>query len=199
MEQISIGADWVVIGIVGAVAFILLLTFWAIYNSLVVRRLKVGESFSGIYIQLKRRADLIPNIVAAVKGYAQHERETLERLTQLRTSFLGVDSSNRSAVMEQGNLLTQALKTVFAVAENYPDLKASQNFLKLQESLEETEDQIAAARRIYNANVNDYNATVQQFPSNIVAKLFAFTDEPFFKTDELLEIVPSISFKGVSL
>ena len=194
MEQISISVDWVIIGIVGAVAFILLLTFWVVYNSLVARRLKVKESFSGIYIQLKRRADLIPNIVAAVKGYVQHERETLERLTRLRTSFFGVDSSNRSAVMEQGNLLTQALKTVFAVAENYPDLKASQNFLKLQESLEETEDQVAAARRIYNANVNDYNSMVQQFPSNVIAKLFAFKEEPFFKTDETLEVVPVISF-----
>src|SRR3989338_398278 len=113
MREISISVDWTVIGIVGAAALISLLILLVVYNSLVARRFKVKESFSGIYVQLKRRADLIPNIVSSVKGYAKHERETLERLTQLRASFLGVDSNNHSAVMEQGNLLAQALKTVF--------------------------------------------------------------------------------------
>ena len=171
-----------------------LLVLWTIYNSLVSGRLKVKEGFSGIYDQLKRRADLIPNLVTAVKGYTQHERETLENLTRLRTEFLKVDPANRSAVMEQGDMLTQALKRVFAVSENYPNLKASENFLKLQESLEETEDQVAAARRIYNANVNDYNTSVQQFPSNVVAGWFRFSEEPFFQTDQALDEAPKVSF-----
>lgn len=165
-----------------------------IYNSLVAGRLKVKESFSGIYVQLKRRADLIPNLVTAVKGYAKHERETLENLTRLRTEFLRVNPNDRSAVIEQGNMLSQALKSIFAVSENYPNLKASDNFLKLQGSLEETEDQVAAARRIYNANVNDYNTSVQQFPSNIVAGCFRFSEEPFFQTDQTLDEVPKFSF-----
>jgi LemA protein len=96
--------------------------------------------------------------------------------------------------MEQGNMLTQAMKSVFAVSENYPNLKASENFAKLQGSLEETEDQVAAARRIYNANVNDYNTNVQQFPSNIVAGLFKFSEEPFFQTDQVLNEAPQVSF-----
>lgn len=180
--------------IFGPLGLVLLILLWTTYNSLVSKRLKVKESFSGIYVQLKRRADLIPNLVTAVKGYTKHERETLENLTKLRTDFLKVNPSDRSAVMEQGNILSQALKTVFAVSENYPNLRASENFSRLQESLEETEDQVAAARRIYNANVNDYNTSVQQFPSNVVANLFKFVNEPFFQTDQTLDESPKISF-----
>ena len=182
------------LAVLGLIVFVSLLVLWGIYNSLVAERLKVKESFSGIYVQLKRRADLIPNLISAVKGYVKHERETLENLTKLRTEFLRVNPDNRSAVMEQGNLLSQAMKSVFAVAENYPNLKASENFLKLQESLEETEDQVAAARRIYNANVNDYNTSVQQFPSNLAAKWFGFVEESFFQTDQALDEPPKVSF-----
>lgn len=185
---------FVLLAVLGVVVLIPMLVLWAIYNSLVAGRLKIKESFSGIYIQLKRRADLIPNLVTAVKGYTKHERETLENLTRLRTEFLKVNPNDRSAVIEQGNILTQALKSVFAVSENYPNLKASDNFLKLQESLEETEDQVAAARRIYNANVNDYNTGVQQFPSNVVAGWFKFSEEPFFQTDQTLDEAPKVSF-----
>lgn len=184
----------IVLGVIGFAVLVPSLVLWAIYNSLVADRLKAKESFSGIYVQLKRRADLIPNLVTAVKGYTQHERETLENLTRLRTEFLKVNPNDRAAVMEQGGMLTQALKSVFAVSENYPTLRASENFAKLQESLEETEDQVAAARRIYNANVNDYNTSVQQFPSNIVAGWFKFAEEPFFQTDQTLEEAPRVSF-----
>lgn len=184
----------VLLVILGLMILIPLLVLWAVYNLLVSGRLKVTESFSGIYVQLKRRVDLIPNLVTAVKGYAQHEQETLENLTKLRTEFLKVGPSDRSAVIEQGNILTQALKTVFAVSENYPNLRASENFAKLQASLEETEDQIAAARRIYNANVNDYNTLVQQFPSNVVAGWFKFGEEPFFQTDQTLNETPKVAF-----
>ena len=188
---------FVLLAVLGVVVLIPLLVLWGIYNSLVAGRLKVKEAFSGIYVQLKRRADLIPNLVTAVKGYTQHERETLENLTRLRTEFLKVNPSDRSAVMEQGNMLTQAMKSVFAVSENYPNLKASENFLKLQGSLEETEEQVAAARRIYNANVNDYNTSVQQFPSNVVAGWFKFAEETFFQTDQALDEAPKVSFQLV--
>ena len=184
----------ILLAVLGLVVLVPLLALWAIYNSLVAGRLKVKEAFSGIYVQLKRRADLIPNLVTAVKGYTQHERETLENLTRLRTEFLKVNPNDRSAVMEQGNMLSQAMKSVFAVSENYPNLKASENFAKLQGSLEETEDQVAAARRIYNANVNDYNTSVQQFPSNIAAGWFKFAEEPFFQTDQTLDEAPKVSF-----
>ncbi|OGZ96909.1 MAG: hypothetical protein A3I44_01090 [Candidatus Sungbacteria bacterium RIFCSPLOWO2_02_FULL_51_17] len=184
----------IILLVVGGAVLILLLALWNTYNSLVAARQKVRESFSGIYVQLRRRADLIPNLVQAVKGYAQHERTTLENLTKIRTEFLKVNPQDRSAVMEQGALLTQALKSVFAVSENYPNLKASDTFLKLQESLEETEDQVAAARRIYNANVGDYNTSVRQFPSNVVAGWFAFVEEPFFETGRALDVVPKVSF-----
>lgn len=184
----------VLLVIFGLVVLVPLLVLWAIYNSLVAGRLKVREAFSGIYVQLKRRADLIPNLVTTAKRYTQHERETLENLTRLRTEFLKVNPNNRSAVMEQGNILTQAMKSIFAVSENYPNLKASENFLKLQESLEETEDQVAAARRIYNANVNNYNTSVQQFPSNVVAGWFKFVEEPFFQTNQVLDEAPKVLF-----
>jgi len=171
-----------------------LLVVAGIYNSFVSNRNKVRESFSGVYVQLKRRADLILNLIETVKGYAKHERETLEKVTELRTSFMRTSPDDRVKVMEQDNLMSQALKSVFAVAESYPDLKASTNFLKLQESLEETEDQIAASRRIYNSNVNDYNTSVQQFPSNIIAGMFSFKEEPFYQAEAGVENAPRVVF-----
>ena len=183
-----------ILGVIGGIGAILFLALWAIYNSLVGQRNKVREAFSGVHVQLKRRADLIPNLVDTVKGYAKHEREVLDRLTQLRTEFMSMKLDDHSAIVAQDNMITQALKTVFAVAENYPDLKASQNFIKLQEALEETEDQVAAARRIYNANVNDYNTAIQQFPSNFVARRFKFIEESFFQTDVAAETAPKVSF-----
>lgn len=166
----------------------------SVYNSTVSYRNSVRESFSDVHVQLKRRADLIPNLVETVKAYAKHEREVLERLTELRTQFEHTRPDDREAVIKNDNMVTQALKTVFAVAENYPDLKASENFKKMQESLEETEDQVASARRIYNSNVNDYNTYTQQFPSNLVARHFAFKEETFFSIPESEQALPRVSF-----
>ncbi len=173
----------ILLAVLGAIVFIILIVLLATYNSLVSRRNKVREGFSGIHVQLKRRADLIPNLVETVKGYAQHERTVLSQIVQLRNAFLKTKPEDRAAIAVQDGMMTDALKRIFAVVENYPDLKASQNYLKLQESLEETEDQIAAARRIYNSNVNEYNTGIQQFPANIVARKFGFKDEPFYKIE----------------
>ena len=186
----------IVLIVLGGVVLIVALTVWVIYNGLVAGRNNVRESFSGIYVQLKRRADLIPNLVETVKGYAAHERETLEAVTRLRTAFLAANPDDRSAVMGQSNLLAGALKSLFAVAEKYPNLKASANFLKLQEALVETEDQIAAARRIYNSNVADYNTAAEQFPAVLVAKKFGFTPEPYFAVADRTEVAEA---PGVSL
>lgn len=185
---------FIVVGVIAGVLGLSGLVLWGIYNSLISKRNKVRQAFSGVHVQLKRRANLIPNLVETVKGYAKHEREILERVTRLRREFLSINPDDHAKVIAQDNILTQALRQVFAVVENYPDLKASQNFLRLQESLEETEDQIAAARRIYNANVNVYNTSIQQFPSNLVANHFKFQREDFFQAKEVDQQLPRVSF-----
>ncbi len=155
------------------------------YNSLIRLKNNVKKSFAGIDVQLKRRTDLIPNLVNTVKGYATHEKELLESLTKARTSIInGASNGDINAMAEGENMLSGALKSVFAVAENYPDLKANQNFLELQESLEETEDQIAAARRIYNENVNYLNTKIEVFPSNLVASMFGFKHAELYEIAE---------------
>lgn len=160
---------------------LLILALWIIimYNSLVSLRNSVKNSWSGIDVQLKRRADLIPNLVETVKSYAKHERDTLESITKARTSILEAKTAHDAA--DADNMLSGALKSLFAVAENYPDLKANQNFLKLQEELSDTEDNISAARRIYNENVNYFNTKVESFPSNMIASLFHFNKYDFFE------------------
>lgn len=197
MTEISagIGVGTIVLVVVGIFFPVLLTSIWSFYNSFVSKRNKVREGFSGIHVQLKRRADLIPNLVTTVKGYMAHEQGTLERLTRLRTEFFNTRPDEHAKLMAQDGMIAQALKTIFAVSENYPDLKASANFLKLQESLEETEDQIAASRRIYNANVNEYNTSIEQFPSNLVAKWFSFGEEPFYRAvEESAGTAPQVSF-----
>ena len=164
---------------------VVFLLFVGMYNSLIKLKNNVKKSFSGIDVQLKRRADLIPNLINTVKGYASHEKELLESLTKARTSIInGSASGNVNAMAEGENMLSGALKSIFAVAENYPDLKANQNFLELQESLEETEDQIAAARRIYNENVNYLNTKIEVFPSNIIAGMFGFQQADLYTITE---------------
>ena len=164
---------------------VVFLLFVGIYNSLIRLKNNVKKSFSGIDVQLKRRTDLIPNLINTVKGYASHEKELLESLTKARTSIInGSASGNINAMAEGENMLSGALKSIFAVAENYPDLKANQNFLELQESLEETEDQIAAARRIYNENVNYLNTKIEVFPSNIIAGMFGFQQADLYTITE---------------
>ena len=164
---------------------VVFLLFVGMYNSLIRLKNNVKKSFSGIDVQLKRRTDLIPNLINTVKGYASHEKELLESLTKARTSIInGSASGNVNAMAEGENMLSGALKSIFAVAENYPDLKANQNFLELQESLEETEDQIAAARRIYNENVNYLNTKIEVFPSNIIAGMFGFQQADLYTITE---------------
>ncbi|GIW62950.1 MAG: LemA family protein [Patescibacteria group bacterium] len=153
-----------------------------LYNRLVVLRNRINEAESGIDVQLKRRADLIPNLVETIKGYAKHEKELLENITKARSNLLNAQSMQEKA--EANNMLTESLKTLFAVSENYPELKANENFLQLQRQLEDTEDKIAYSRQFYNASVLDYNNQIQVFPSNIVANLFGFTAKEFFSTEE---------------
>ena len=162
------------------------------YNTFVRRRVEVRNAYSGIDVQLKRRYDLIPNLVETVKGYAAHERETLESVIKARQA--GIDASGTQQQGLAENMITAALGQLFALSEAYPDLKANQNFLELQEALEETEDQIAAARRIYNSNVSDYNQGVQQFPGVLVAGWFNFPVEAFFEMDAAERAVPKTEF-----
>ncbi|KKU74023.1 MAG: LemA family protein [Parcubacteria group bacterium GW2011_GWA2_47_26] len=169
---------WIII----VAAALLILWLIATYNGLIVRRNRAQESWSDIDVQLKRRYDLIPNLVESVKGYMTHERETLEKVTAARTAAMGARTMAEHAKAE--NMLTETLKSLFAVAENYPDLKASQNFLQLQDELSDTENKIQAARRFYNQNVMDLNTRIQSFPSNIVAGMFSFTAREFFEVEE---------------
>ncbi|PID52042.1 MAG: hypothetical protein CR972_04010 [Candidatus Moraniibacteriota bacterium] len=175
------------LGVVGALIIFVI----GLYNGLVKLRIRVDEAWSDIDVQLKRRYDLIPNLVETVKGYAKHESETLEAVMEARSkaTAINVDASNATADdmmalagAQQG--LSGALGKLFAVAENYPDLKANQNFLQLQNDLTETEDKIQASRRFYNGTVRDYNTKVQTVPSNIIAGMFGFVKREFFDIDE---------------
>ncbi|HBI33932.1 MAG TPA: hypothetical protein DEA43_04050 [Candidatus Moranbacteria bacterium] len=153
-----------------------------IYNSLVTLKNRVDEAWSDIDVQLKRRYDLIPNLINTVKGYATHEKELFERVTAARTAAMSAGSPAEKQDAE--NMLSGTLKSLFAVSENYPDLKANQNFLELQRELTDTEDKIQASRRFYNGNVRDFNIKIETFPSNIVAGMLNFTKREFFAADE---------------
>ena len=165
----------------------------ALYNRLVKARNLVREGWSGIQVQLKRRSNLIPNLVDTVKGYVTHERGVLERVTELRDKSMSAESpAQRGAVEGQ---LSMALGRLLAVAENYPDLKANQNFLELQKSLADLEDQIQMARRYYNGTVRELNILVESFPSNLVAGTFNFTQAEFFELEDPSEAaLPKVSF-----
>lgn len=167
--------------LLGLGVFVVLYFIFA-YNQLVKLRTRTKEAFSDIDVQLKRRYNLIPNLVETVKGYAAHEKEVFEKVTEARTRAMGAQSVAERAQAE--NALSQTLKSLFAVAENYPELKASTNFLELQRELRDTEDKIQAARRFYNANVRDLNIKIQTFPTNIVASLFGFKKMEFFEAEE---------------
>ena len=163
---------------------IAIIVVWVIfaYNSFVRVVKRAEEAWADIDVQLKRRYDLIPNLIESVKGYAKHERETFQKVTEARTMAMGAGN-----IAEQGqaeNMLTGALKSLFAVSESYPDLKANQNFLDLQNELSDTENKIQAARRFYNGNVRDLNIKVDSFPSNIIAKMFNFAKREFFEIEE---------------
>jgi len=169
------------LGAIVILVIVALLAFIALYNRLVVLRNRVDNAWSQIDVQLRRRYDLIPNLVETVKGYASHERETFEKVTQARNMAI-----QAQGVVEQGkaeNMLTGALKTLFAVAEAYPDLKANQNFLALQGELTSTEGKIAYARQFYNDSVMSFNTAIQRFPANMVAGMFGFTQRDYFEIE----------------
>ncbi len=168
--------------IVGAVVLLGAL-YVVLFNGLVTAKQKVKEAWSGIDVQLKRRYDLIPNLINTVKGYAAHEAQTLNQVVEARAKAMAVSSSDKTAQAAAENQLSSTLKSIFALSESYPDLKANQNFLELQTELSETEDQIASARRIYNNNVTAYNVKVHTFPSNVIAKRHNFGEEQFFEVD----------------
>ena len=167
--------------IILAVAVTLALWLIASFNGFVTLKNRAKEAWSDIDVQLKRRYDLIPNLVETVKGYAAHEKEIFEKVTQARSAAMSASGMKDKAEAE--NQLSGTLKTLFAVSENYPDLKASQNFLELQRELTDTEDKIQAARRFYNTNVRDLNIKVESFPDNIIAKAFGFSQMELFEAD----------------
>jgi len=162
------------------------------YNGLVQLRERVDASWSDIDVQLTRRHDLIPNLVETVRGYASHESGTLEKVIQARNSALSASGPDQKAQAEAG--LVGALRSIFALAEAYPDLKANQNFLRLQDSLSEIEEQVQSARRYYNAVVRDYNTKIRQVPTNLVATGFGFSVREFFAAGEEERSVPRVSF-----
>ena len=178
--------------VIVVVLVVLGLILMGMYNGLVRARLQVREAWSSIDIQLKRRSSLIPNLVETVKGYAAHERDTLESVTRARSQLDNAGTAQQAA--QANNMLTQALRSLFAVAEAYPDLKANTNFLQLQAELSDTEDKIAYARQFYNRNVLSYNSKVQTVPTAIIAGMFGFATEDFFETDEASREDVNVSF-----
>lgn len=176
-------ALWIILGI------LILLIIWIIsmYNGLVKLKIKVDNSWSDIRVFLKKRFDLIPNLVNTVKGYAAHESETFEKVTQARNAAVAVPPGDVQGAIQTNQALGGALRGLLAIAENYPDLKASQNFLELQSALQNIEGDLGNARRYYNATVRDYNTAIQQFPGVIVANITGFKAREFFELDNLQE------------
>lgn len=167
--------------IVGAAVVLGLLALWATYNSLVKTNIRAEEAWSDITVQLKRRMDLIPNLVESVKGYAKHEAQTLEKVVAQRANAIG---GSVEETAQTDNMISGALKSLFAVAESYPDLKANQNFLQLQEELVDTENKVQAARRFYNGAVRDLNTKIQVFPTNLFAGILGFKKREFFEVED---------------
>ncbi|MEN9552015.1 MAG: Protein LemA [Candidatus Parcubacteria bacterium] len=170
-----------IIGLI--VLAVLIVIVIAMYNSLVTLRMRVKEAWSDIEVQFKRRYDLIPNLVSTVKGSANFETSTLEKVVAARNAAMATTGTGKEHA-EAENMLSGTLKSIFALAESYPDLKSNQNFLQLQNELSDTENKIQAARRFYNSNVMAYNTKIQTVPSNLIAKMFSFTEEVFFELDE---------------
>ncbi len=179
--------------IIGVIVLGLVAWFFGTYNSLVSLRNKKDDQWSQIEVQLKRRADLIPNLVETVKGYAKHEKSTFEEVIQARNTYVSAKTPEEE--MKASGEVTQALSRLFALAESYPDLKANENFLGLQNDLKETEDKISYSRQFYNDAVLSYNNKVQMVPSNIVANMTGFTKAPFFEASEQDKEMPKVSFE----
>lgn len=175
-------ALWIILGIV----VVLGLFLWTTYNGLVTLKVRVDEAWSDITVQLKRRADLIPNLVNSVKGYAAHESGVFEAVTAARSAIMDAKGVKETADAE--NMLEGALKSLFAVAEAYPDLKANQNFMQLQQELVDTEDKIQASRRFYNGGVRDLNTKIQIFPNNVFAGMLGFTKRDFYEVEDMASV-----------
>jgi LemA protein len=184
-------ATWIVLGLIVLVGLYIVY----LYNDLVRKRQMVREGWSGIDVQLKRRSDLVPNLVETVKGYVTHEREALEAVTEMRARAAGMPRDDVAGRAQAEGLLSQALGRLFAVAEAYPDLKANENFRDLQASIEKTEDALQMARRYYNGAVRALNVVVESFPSNLVAGRFGFKQEEYFEIEDPADrAVPKVSF-----
>lgn len=183
--------EWIILGIAVIVGLWLII----VYNSFIRVKNQVENAWSQIDVQLKRRADLIPNLISTVKGYAKHERETLDSVTQARSSLMNAtEQGDAKGAAEADNQLTGALKSLFAVSESYPDLKANQNFLQLQEELTGTENKVSAARQYYNDMVQQYQIKKQSFPLNIIASMFNFGDKEYFDVPDKDKEVPNVEF-----
>ena len=184
-----------IIGAVLALAALLLVWAILIYNRLVARKQQAEEGWSGIDVQLKRRANLIPNVVETVKGYTSHERQTLEELTELRVKAMAAENAPATERAAVESRLSGALTHLFAVAENYPDLKASSNYLALQEELSDIENHIQMARRYYNGAVRNLNTLIESFPSNLVANKFGFMKADYYEVDAAADrALPKVDF-----
>jgi LemA protein len=182
---------WIALGVI----VLVLLVVWMSYNALVKLNERVSEAWSDITVQLKYRADLVPNLIETVKGYAKHEKGVFEEVTKARASLVNPGNSVKEAAKAE-NQLTGALKSLFAVAENYPDLKANEGFVKLQAQLQEVEDKLQAARRFYNGGVKELNIKVKVFPTNIFAKMLGFKARDFFEVADkkAIEEAPEVKF-----
>ena len=187
-------AVWIPVVIIVFLLVMLGLYLWVTYNSIVTLKVRVDEAWSDITVQLKRRADLIPNIIESVKGYASHEKEVFEAVTAARAESISASTPAEASTAE--NHVQQALKSVFAVAEAYPQLQASQNFLQLQGELVDTEDKVQASRRFYNGGVREFNTKIQVFPNGIYARRLGFTPRQFFEVADTAAIAqpPRVQF-----
>ncbi len=169
--------------------------FWVTYNGLVTLNVRVQEAWSDITVQLKRRADLIPNLIESVKGYAAHEKQVFQDVTEARSNMLNATTKGPKEAAKAENQFEGALKSLFAVSEAYPELRASENFQQLQAELVDTEDKIQASRRFYNGGVRDLNTKIQQFPSNFIAGMFNFKNKEFFEVEDMASIENPVQVK----
>ncbi len=185
-------AGLIVLIVVIVIVLLLVVYVVSTYNKLVTLRNRVKDGYSQIDVQLKRRFDLIPNILETVKGYAKHESETLKGVIEARNKY--TVASTVEAKAEANNILTDAVRQLFALSESYPDLKANTNFLSLQETLQDTENKISVSRQFYNDTVLTYNNKIEMFPSNLIASSFKFTKEPFFEAPKEASEAPKVNF-----
>lgn len=187
------GTGMIILIVILALLAVLGIFLWATYNSLVTLKVRVDEAWSDITVQLKRRTDLIPNLVNSVKGYAAHESGVFQSVTEARSAVMNANGVKETADAE--NMLEGALKSLFAVAEAYPDLKANENFLQLQNELVDTEDKIQASRRFYNGGVRDLNTKIQIFPNNVFAGMLGFTQRDFFEVEDMATVQNPVEVK----